>query len=77
MAQSPTTNPPPGPGLVDLNDEEHIDYIKAFQTRFDTFYSTTAARQRGSQKLWVIKNVMGGFQQKFGPCSEELLKVCV
>lgn len=77
MANPSTPNLPTGPVIADLTDEEHIDFIKTFQPTFDIFYSTSAARVRGAQKIWVIKHVMGVFQQKFGPCSETLLKVCL
>lgn len=57
---------PPQTSRLDNLDDEHVEFIKTFQPAFDTFYSTRAAKKRGSQKQWVLKNVLGEFIRKFG-----------
>jgi hypothetical protein len=80
MAEPPVLGDPgPSPQFTftDLNDE-HTDFLKGYQSRFDAFHFSQAARKRGSQKLWVVKNVMGDFQWKFGQCSDSrILLVCI
>lgn len=86
MTEPPSTDPPaptspsapalPSTVVVTELTNEHTTYLNTFQTDFDTFYATPNARIRGMQKKWVIKNVLGKFQDKFGRCSEAVLMVC-
>ncbi len=69
-------DPSVGPLVTELRDEEHITFVKDFQARFDAFYCSLSSVPYGSQKTWVTKNVMGEFQQRFGPASRTVLEVC-
>lgn len=71
------TDPSASPLITDLTDGAHIQYIRGFQAQFDAYRATPAAAKHGAQIKWVIKNVMGAFQQKFGAVSPELLLVCM
>lgn len=63
--------------VADLTDIDHIEFVKTFQPPFDVFYATPAARKRGAQKQWVIKNVLVEFIPTFGVPSPVLINVCI
>jgi hypothetical protein len=82
MAEPQTTDEPleldtlPEDPVLVLTDSEHIKFVQKFQASYDEFYSSPAARIRGSQKHWVLRNVLGGFRRKFGTPSKTVISVC-
>lgn len=86
----PSTTPPPSPVvsravesdegntlITDLTTPEQILYVQTWQDRFNTFHASRDALPYGSQKRWVIRNVMAKFQDLFGNASDKGLDVCL
>lgn len=73
---NPTERTPPSEAFVeDLTDREHVAFIQSFQDTFRAFYMTAPARVHGAQKNWVLRNVLGPFQRKFGAPSPAVVSV--